>query len=148
MNVNARHVVIGFLTFVCFVKVLRNYHENWLIDSEQRRKAELYINSEVCTKAELKAELGDWHKCNESKEQLGIPPFITAFYRTVESYSICGVSRCEDILQWIIWNKFWILFVSLSGAFIIYHVLHYNLKVKQLNIMTTWTLPNRRLHYE
>jgi len=146
MKVPPKKIVSILFAVLVLLRLLRTYHEIYLLRSETHRKAKLYMMSDVCTKAELKAELGDWHKCAESRAQLEIPVYLAAFYGTLEGYSICGASRCQDIVDWIIWNKFWIALITVGGTFLAYQVLMYNLRVKQMDMMTQLSLPHRRLH--
>jgi len=147
MNVDVKIILLCLLCVSVTLQILKAYHGHYLFHAEAYRKADLYLQSDVCSQSELKAELGDWHKCTESREQLQIPVYLNAFYSTIDNYSICGVTRCDDFLEWFYWNKFWVMGILFAAAFFTYYWLMYNLKVRQMNLMTKLALPNRRFNH-
>ena len=116
MDLDVKIIAFVLITLSITLQILRSYHGHYLLHAEAYRKANLYINSDVCSSSDLKAELGDWHKCVESREQLEIPTYLNAFYSTIENYSICGITRCDDFIEWFMWNKFWVLSLFAAAA--------------------------------
>lgn len=99
-----------------FASVFRTYNEHYIERADHATSAKLYLESDVCQKAELRVQLGKWQKCAESKYELRVRPLVRALYDTLEDYSICGHKRCEALVTWVHQNKiFLVAFVLLSG---------------------------------
>ena len=98
-----------FIVFLsASISIVQRYHDHWLERSESAESARLYLQSDVCSKPELRVQLGKWQRCAESRYELRISPSVRALYDVLEDLSICGHKRCEALSTWITNYKYFI----------------------------------------
>lgn len=121
--------------------VLRTYNEHWIERADHAASAKLYLESDVCQKAELRVQLGKWQKCAESKYELRVSPMIRALYDTLEDYSICGHKRCEALATWVQQNKLFLLAFLLFSGYCFYEVYKWQQQMQMVNRFMGHRLP-------
>jgi hypothetical protein len=73
----------------------RNIHYYYNQRSEEFKRAEIYLKSDVCSNGELAALLGSFAQCEEAKRITDIYPFTRAWYDFLEDMYVCGHGRCD-----------------------------------------------------
>lgn len=124
---------VTLMSIATFVTQIREYHICLLNHRKEATRAEVYLQSQVCMDARVKANLGDFHKCDEASRILEISPWIAAWYDIVENWNICGHGRCElfieDITQrvpTIVWGALIVL------VFILYQQMKQNASMQRV----------------
>lgn len=121
-----KRVTVGILILSLVFGALKSYHHHWIKRSKQANQARLYLNSDVCSNAKLRVQLGKFQECAQAEYELAISPSTRAMYDLLEGYSICGHQRCEALAMWIKDNKFILLgflifFVWVGYQWLLYH---------------------------
>lgn len=103
---------------------IKNIHYYYVKHLDIFNRANIYINSPICTNSELRSSLGEYSKCKESEDKLKISPLTLAWYDFLEDMFICGHGRCDKlwdelstklpymlffmggVMLWVGWNNF------------------------------------------
>lgn len=94
-----------------FVGPYSEMYENRL---KIREKANIYIQSSICTKASERAQLEGYNECERSERVLQSNPHIDAFYELMEYLSMCKNGKCSLLgfnLTDSLWSIFQIAFI-------------------------------------
>ena len=117
--------------------MVKTYNEHWNERAESAKSAKLYLDSDVCTKSELRVQVGKWQQCAESKYELRVKPSVRALYDTLDDFSICGHKRCEALGIWLQSYKYFLIAIVIGGLYIFYEIYkwqqHLNLVDKYMN---------------
>ena len=116
--------VVSTLTLISMAAMasqVREYHMRYLHHTKEVTKAEVYLNSQVCMDARVKANLGDFHKCDEAAHIVDISPWIAAWYDLIENWHVCGHGRCELLLEDITERVPWIIWTALAVVITLYY---------------------------
>ena len=139
-NIYVKYSIYVVLVSLC-VSMLRTYNEHWIERAEYATSAKLYLESDVCQKAELRVQLGKWQRCAESKYELRVTPVVRALYDTLEDYSICGHKRCEALVTWVQQNKFFIVVFVLFSGWCLYEFYKWQQQMQMVNRFMDGRLP-------
>ena len=93
----------------CLIMTICSYgrfESHWSSREKKYNRALIYIKTDHCTDARLRAKLGDFSKCEECEEILRMTPFKAAFYDIMEDVNICGHGRCTILYMDITKNFF------------------------------------------
>ena len=131
-----------FIVFLsASISIVQRYHDHWLERSESAESARLYLQSDVCSKAELRVQLGKWQRCAESRYELRISPSVRALYDVLEDLSICGHKRCEALSTWITNYKYFIFAFLGATLYCCYEFYRWNHQMQMVNRYMGGTLP-------
>jgi len=112
---------------------VRNYHMRYLYHKKEVSKADVYLRSQVCMDARVKANLGDFHKCDEAAHIVEISPWIAAWYDIIENWHICGHGRCELFLEDIRERVPWFIWITLAVfMYLFYLQMRQNAQMQQM----------------
>mgnify|MGYP001193928637 FL=1 len=95
-----------FWLLICFMILIfiglqgRNVHYYYEKRLQTYSRAKLYMQTDTCRNNDLRAKLGDYHRCVESEKIVKISPFVLAWYDFLEDWNVCGHKRCERF-----WNE-------------------------------------------
>lgn len=94
--------IVSTLTLISLAGMamqIREYHMRYLHHRKEASRAEVYLDSQVCVDARVKANLDGFHRCEEAARILEISPWVAAWYDIVENWHVCGHGRCELLLE-------------------------------------------------
>ena len=112
---------------------VRNYHMRYLHHKKEVTKADVYLRSQVCMDARVKANLGDFHRCDEAANIVEISPWIAAWYDIIEKWHICGHGRCELFLEDIRDRVPWFIWITLGVfMYLFYLQMRQNAQMQQM----------------
>lgn len=86
-----------FLSFSLVMYIITqfgSFHNYWNRRKLEHKKAQRFLNTETCTNARVKADLGDFNLCGKPEEILSQSPFFKALYDVAEDNSLCGRGKC------------------------------------------------------
>ena len=89
----ARAATTLMLTAWCISK-MHHFQLHWHAHSSKWHAAHLLLDSEVCTRPNLRMELRDFDNCDAAETFVRISPFSRAVYSLAEEMHICGNNRC------------------------------------------------------
>lgn len=76
------------------ISKLHHFQLHWHTHSHKWASAQLLLNSEVCTQAQLRMHLREFDQCGEAESFTRISPFSRAVYSLAEEMHVCGNDRC------------------------------------------------------
>lgn len=76
------------------VSKLHHFRVYWHAHSKKWNAASLLLQSDVCTMANIRMELGEFDNCEEAMLYTQINPFGRAVYSLAEELHVCGNDRC------------------------------------------------------
>jgi hypothetical protein len=115
--------LMGFLGFSVLLVFLQNFHGHWMEREQRAARARLYLQSDVCTNARLRIQLGPEATCAQKEMELRITPLNRAIFDVLEDFSLCGHRRCEAMVQWVLHWKW--LFLGLAGLIAWFYVQYF-----------------------
>ena len=118
-----KYISICVVIFSIIASSVQFYHNKYIFRLQEAKTASEYLNSDVCSKAELRIKLGKYkNNCAEAEYELAINPSTRALYDLLEFYSFCGTKqhRCEAIVAWCKSNKYIILGFVLFFIYLLY----------------------------
>ena len=127
--------------FSIFINIVQTYNEHWSERAESAKSAEIYVKSDVCTKPELRVQVGKWQQCAESKYELRVKPSVRALYDTLEDFSICGHKRCEALAIWIQSYKYFLVAFFAGGLYFFYEIYKWQQHINLVNRYMNGRLP-------
>lgn len=142
---NHRKYIIYIVFLSIFVHIVKIYHEHYHERAEYAKSAKLYLNSDVCKKAELRVKLGKWQRCAESKYELRLSPFLRALYDTLEDCSLCGHKRCEALVTWMQSYKYFIIAFLCFTIYSFYEFYKWQQQMNMVNRFMGSSLPGAGL---
>jgi hypothetical protein len=76
------------------ISKLHHFQLHWHAHSNTWASARLLLDSEVCTRANLRMELREFDNCEKAEAFIRISPFNRAVYSLAEEMHVCGNDRC------------------------------------------------------
>jgi len=102
------------MAVICFLLQIRNF-QRYLVEHRRKHEAAItYLNSDVCSDAITRAQLGTFNLCEKAEHIVNEQPAETAFYDILNDWYPCGHGRCEGTLDWLWAKSHWIV-LSIGG---------------------------------
>lgn len=87
--------IARFFLVMFAISQLGNLSNHYQTRRRAYSRAQTHLQTEVCTNPRVRAELGEYSRCEESEETMGRPPLFTAIVDTAEDIHICGNGYCS-----------------------------------------------------
>tara|TARA_B100000780_G_C21009605_1_gene404243 strand:- start:185 stop:625 length:441 start_codon:yes stop_codon:yes gene_type:complete len=110
----------GIFLIITFVLQVRNFNRYHVERKRKHVSGQVYLNSDVCTDAITRSQLGTFNLCEKAEQIVNESPFETAMYDVINDWYPCGHGRCDGAWDWLRANIHWFLFVFVVMGMMLY----------------------------
>ena len=110
---------LGLFIIIGIVLQVRNFNRYHVERKRKHVEAQVYLNSDVCTDAVTRSQLGTFNLCEKAEHIINESPFEAAAFDILNDWYPCGHGRCDGTLDWLTSNLHWfVLIILIFGAMV------------------------------
>ena len=113
--------ILGLFFFIGIVLQVRNFNRYHVERKRKHNEAQVYLDSDVCTDAVTRSQLGTLNLCEKADHILNESPLEAAAYDILNDWYPCGHGRCDGTLDWLASNAHWFVMIIVMVGMMIYY---------------------------